>query len=73
MRDKYHMNSPFTRTQSTKQTNRQNITRDIEMKNSLTVTEGIREGIMEGQGARDFRNSYKGHMDITNGLSLIHI
>ena len=37
------------------------------MKNSLTVTEGIREGIMEGQGARDFRNSYKGHMDITNG------
>ena len=36
------------------------------MKNSLTVMEGIREGIMEGQGARDFRNSYKGHMDITN-------
>ena len=37
-----------TRTRSTKQTRKQNITRYIEIKNKLTVTRG--EGIMRGKG-----------------------
>ena len=40
MRDKYHVISPISRTRSTKQTSKQNITRDIEIKNKLTVTRG---------------------------------
>ena len=35
--DKYHMISPLSGTKS-KQTNMQNISRDIEIKNNLTVT-----------------------------------
>ena len=35
---KYHMTSPISGNQSTKQTSKQNITRDIEIKNKLTVT-----------------------------------
>ena len=38
VRDKYHMISPLTGTSSTKEKNKQNITRDIEIKNKLTVT-----------------------------------
>ena len=37
---KYHMISPISGTSSTKQTSKQNITRDIEIKNTLTVTRG---------------------------------
>ena len=40
MRDKYHMISPLTGTQSTKEKIKHNITRDIEIKNNLTVTRG---------------------------------
>ena len=40
VKDKYLMISPISRTYSTKQTSNQNITRDIEMKNKLTVTRG---------------------------------
>ena len=40
VKDKYHMISPISGTQSTKQTSKQNITRDIEIKNKLTVTRG---------------------------------
>ena len=40
LKDKYHMISPISGTYSTKQTNEQNITRDIEVKNKLTVTKG---------------------------------
>ena len=40
VKDKYYMTSPLTGTQSTKQTNKQNITRDIEIKNELTATRG---------------------------------
>ena len=39
-RDKYHMISPLSVTYSTKQTSKQNITRNIEIKNNLTVTRG---------------------------------
>ena len=38
--------------------------RDIEIKNNLTVTRGEGEG---DNGAKGFRNNYKGHMDKTKG------
>ena len=53
--DKYHMISPISETWSTKQTSKQNIARDIEIKNKLTVTRGEREG--------SSGNMYKGPMD----------
>ena len=40
-------------------------TRDIEIKNNLTVTRGEVEGDNGGEGGRVFRNNYKGHMDKT--------
>ena len=40
--DKYHMISPISVTQSTKQTSKQNITRNTEIKNKLTATRGNR-------------------------------
>ena len=40
VRDKYHMISPLTGTSSTKEKSKQNITRDTEIKNNLTVTRG---------------------------------
>ena len=40
VKDKYHMVSPISGNQSTKQTSKQNITRDIEIENRLTVTRG---------------------------------
>ena len=43
--DKYHMISPLTGTQSTKEINKQNITRDIEVENNLTIA--------RGEGGRD--------------------
>ena len=42
MRDKYHMISPLTGPQSTKERSKQNITRDIEIKKNLTIAR--REG-----------------------------
>ena len=39
MKDKYHTISPINGTQSTKQTSKQNRTRDIEIKNELRVRE----------------------------------
>ena len=44
MKDKYHTISPINGTQSTKQTSKQNRTRDIEIKNELTVTRRKGEG-----------------------------
>ena len=38
VKEKYHMISPISGTYSTKQTSKQNTTRDIEIKNNLTVT-----------------------------------
>ena len=53
----YHMISPINGTQSTKQTSKQNITRDTEIKNKLTVsslliTGYLPEGKWEGKGER---------------------
>ena len=43
---------------------KQNITRDIEVKNNLTTPEGSGEGIV---GRGDYRNYFKGHMDQIKG------
>ena len=43
---------------------KQNITRDIEIKNNLTIARGEEEGT---EGRRVFRNYYKIHMDKTKG------
>ena len=49
VRDKYHMISPLTGPQSTKERSKQNITRDIGVKNNLTM---VRE---EGGGGSEER------------------
>ena len=63
VRDNYHMISPLTGTQSTEWKSKQNITRDIEVKNNLTIA-GAAGGTV---GRGDYRNYYKGHMDKTKG------
>ena len=60
---KYHMISPLTETQSTKQTSKQNITKDIEIENRPTVTRG--EGIIEEKGEGFAGKSIKGLWTIT--------
>ena len=40
VRDKYHMISPLTGTESTEEKSKQNITRDIEVKNNVTIVLG---------------------------------
>ena len=50
VRDKYHMISPLTGTQSTEEKSKQNITRDIEVKNNLTIVRGEWEGDSEERG-----------------------
>ena len=67
VKDKYHMISSLSGTYSTKQTNKWNITRDIEIKNKLIVTRGEVGGNNEGKERRVFSNMYKGHMDKTKG------
>ena len=42
MWDKYHMISPLTGTLSIEEKSKQNITRDIDVKNKLTITRGER-------------------------------
>ena len=50
------------------QASKQNITRDIEIKNKLTVTRGAREGITRVEKEEvSSRNRYKGHMDKAKG------
>ena len=53
----------------TKQTSKQNVTRDTEIKNKLTVTRGELEGDNEwgekGEGLS--RNMYEGHTDKAKG------
>ena len=44
LKDNYHMISPMSGTQSTKQTNEQKRTRDMKIKNKLTVTRGMGGG-----------------------------
>ena len=40
VRDKYHMISPLTETESTEEKSKQNTTRDTEVKNNLTIARG---------------------------------
>ena len=40
VRDEYHRISPLTGTYSTKEKSKQNITRDIEIKNIVTIARG---------------------------------
>ena len=49
VKGKYHMISPIGGIKSTKQTSKQNITRDIAIKNKLTVCRGKGEGRMGGK------------------------
>ena len=53
VKDKYHMISSISGTQSTQQTSKQNITRDIETKNKLTVTRGEVGGDNGGKKEKD--------------------
>ena len=46
VRDKYHMILPLIGTYSTEEKSKQNITRDIEVKNNLTIARG---GMGRGQ------------------------
>ena len=50
VKDEYHIVSPLTRTQSQKEKRKQNITRDTESKNNLTVTRGEVGGDNGGKG-----------------------
>ena len=43
----------------------QNITRDIEIRNNLTVTRGEMGGVMGRKRGRVFKKNCKGHMDKT--------
>ena len=52
VRDKYHMISPLTGTWSTKEKCKQNITREIEIKNNLTIARGEEWG---DSGAKGFQ------------------
>ena len=53
--------------QQNKQTNKQNITRDTEIKNKLTVTRGVEGGDNGDKGKGSSRNMYKGHIDKAKG------
>ena len=50
VKDKYRMISPLTGTSSTKQTSKQNITKDTEIENRLIVTRGERGGDYREKG-----------------------
>ena len=64
---KYHMISPISGLLSTKQTNEQNKTRDMEIRNKLTVTRWEGRGIMrEKRGKVWSRNMYKRLIDMDN-------
>ena len=65
VKDKHHMISPISGTQSIKQTSKQNITRDIEIKSELTVTRGEVGNNNGGKGGRVFQE----HVQMTHGQS----
>ena len=58
---------PISGNESTKQTSKENITRDIEIKNKLTVTRGEWGGVNGKKGEGSSGNMYKGHMDKAKG------
>ena len=65
------MISPISGTQSIKQTSQQNITRDTEIKNKLTVTRGAGEVDNRGkQGKGQVKDHVEGPMDKDNGGGL---
>ena len=64
VRDKYHDLAFNWNIINRKKKRKQNITRDIEVKNNLTITRGSGE---ETVRRGDYRNYYKGHMDKTKG------
>ena len=54
-KDQNHMISPISGTLSTKQASKQNITRDSEIKNKLTVTRGEVGGHNRGKRGKGFQ------------------
>ena len=67
MKDKYHMISPKSGTLSTKQRREQNRTRDMEIKNKLTVSRGNGAGGKRGKEEKGLsRNMCKGPIDKDN-------
>ena len=50
VKDKYNLISPIIETLSTKQTSKQNRTKDTEIENRPTVTRGERGGVYRGKG-----------------------
>ena len=58
VRDKYHMISPLTGTSSTKEKSKQNITRDIEIKNNLTIAGGGRGQCGEGFSGTTIKDTW---------------
>ena len=65
VRNKYHMISPLTRTYSTKEKSKQNTTRDIEVKNNLTIARWgqWKEGIT-GTTIKDTWRKSKGRVEV---------
>ena len=64
VKDKYHMISYISGTQSTKRTSKANLTRDTEIKNKLLVTRGA--GIWGYWGRKG--NGHQGHTDKAKGM-----
>ena len=54
VKDKYHRISPLSGTYSATQTSKQNITRDIKIKNNMTVPRGEVGGNTGGKGGKGF-------------------
>ena len=53
VKEKYQMISPISGTYSTKQASKQNTTRDIDIRNNLTVNRGEVGGYNAGKGFQD--------------------
>ena len=56
VRDKYHMISPISGSLTTKQTSKQKITRDIEIKNKRTIARGEVGGDNGGERLKGFQD-----------------
>ena len=53
VKDKYHMISPLTGTQSTEEKSKQNITRDIEVGNNLAIATGEWGAVSKERGLQE--------------------
>ena len=67
VRDKYHMIPPLTGTYSTKEKSKQNITRDIEVKNNLTIARGEWGEGITGTTIKDARTKSRGRVEAGEG------